>query len=50
MPALVRKVVLDEKAQRNRRIVADDAGGLQPLVLDAVHHGGQDLVLYLPPA
>lgn len=50
MPALVREVILDEKAQRDGLVVADDADCFQPVFRDPVHHGCQDLVLRLPPA
>jgi hypothetical protein len=40
MPTLVREVILDEKAQRYRLVVADDAGCTKPVFGDPVHHGG----------
>jgi hypothetical protein len=43
-------VILDEKAERDRCVVAHDAGCLQPVLGDAINDSGKDLVLRLPPA
>ena len=50
VPALMADVILDQKPQRDRRIVSDHATRLQPFFGNAVHHGGKNLVLRLPPA
>ena len=50
MPALMRQVILDEKAQRDRFMVADYAGCFKPVFGDVVYNGGQNLVFRLPPA
>ncbi len=50
MPALMGKVILDKITQRDRGIVANRAERQQPVLWNGIHHGGQNLVLYLPPA
>jgi len=49
MPALMCEVVLNEKAERDGSVVADDATCFEPVFWNVVDYGGQDLVLYLPP-
>lgn len=49
VPALVPDVVLDKKAQRDGRVVADSAACFQALSGYVVDHGGQNLVLHFPP-
>ncbi len=49
MPPLMLQVVLNQPAQRHRRIVPDFALRLKPIFGDPIHHCFQDLVLRLPP-
>ena len=49
MPALMPEVVLNHKAQRNRRVVADFAHRIQPLCGNMIYRGRQNRVLHLPP-
>jgi len=50
MQALMGKVVLDQEAQRDRRIISDNARCLKTVFGDAVHDGGKYFVFRLPPA
>ena len=49
MQALMHGVVLDEKAQRDWRLVADGAASVEPLFGDAIDYAREDLVLHFPP-
>ena len=49
MPALMLEVVLDEKAQRDWRLVADGAASIEPLFGDAIDHAREDLVFHFLP-
>ena len=43
------EVILDDKAQSNRGILADDADGIEPLFGNTIDYAGKNLVLQLPP-
>jgi len=47
---LMGEVVLDEKAEGDGGVVADCALRGKPIFRDAVHDGGENFVLGLPPA
>ena len=47
---VVRDVVLDEEAQRDRRVVADGAHRFEAFGRNAPDYGGQNFMLDLPPA
>jgi len=49
MPALMANIIFDEKAQRDRFIVADCAACIEALRGNVIHHGGKNLVLHFPP-